>query len=711
MIDILYVNYNSSNVLIQSISSIINSKDSYQKNIFIWDNNSKDNVDEIKKIFPDVTLFKSKKNLGFAKGINRLLKYTRSTYQVILNPDTLITNDFLGKSVAYLEANQQLGILGPKILNVDGTIQGSARSFPTPLTSLFGRNSPITKLFPNNSITAKNILTAKNGIQNPTIVDWISGACMVVRKEAILSIGGFDEQFFLYWEDADLCKRIKMTGWDVVYFPESQVVHYVGESSNTRPIFANYQFHKSCHQLFEKHAKWPLSIISPVAGIALMLRFVISIMFNWSNRVLNRLNIIKVKKSCRKETKKNKIRVLRVISRMNIGGPSIHVKNLIENIDANKFESKLITGTISPSEGDMGYIANFKKDTKIYIPELQREINLKKDFIAFVKVLREIIRFDPHIIHSHTSKAGTVSRLSAFIYNIFKNKKAIVVHTFHGNILDGYFSRFKSYLFLLIEKLLAIVTDRIIAISESQKWELSSTYKVCNPNIIKTIKLGFDLNKFLNISKHKGTLRKKLGLSKSTIIIGIIGRIVPIKNHKMLIDSAKFLLGNFKNKKIIFLLVGDGELRSFLEDYVAECGIEDNVLFYGWERNIPLIYADLDILALTSLNEGTPVSIIEAMATKVPVITTGVGGVKDLLGKFDIEQPNPSDFKICERGILCPTENPCSFYRALRYMIESGYLCDKFRFSRAQDYVAKNYSVGRLVKDMESLYEHLVSMR
>lgn len=423
----------------------------------------------------------------------------------------------------------------------------------------------------------------------------------------------------------------------------------------------------------------------------------------------HRAHLQSIGEPSRKERRRDRqIKVLRVVSRLNIGGPSIHVKNLTEAIDQNKFLTKLVTGSISPDEGDMSYITQFQRNVRVTIPELQREINLFKDLVALFKVGKLIRQFDPDIIHSHTSKAGTVARIAALVSNAFRAKKIIVIHTFHGNVLHGYFGRIKSFFILMIERLLATFTDRIVAISKSQKWELSSNYKICSPNKIDTIKLGFNLTPFINCEDQQGRLRERFDIPADSVLIGIVGRMAPIKKHKMFLDSAKLLIEGTKMQKITFILVGDGEERSFLEKYVHHIGIANYVIFHGWEKDIPMVYADLNILALTSLNEGTPVSVIEAMAAKVPVITTGVGGIKDLLGRSDVNQPSPMSFKICQRGILCPKDDSHAFFTALTYMIDSGYLFDRDRFSKAQDYVVKNYSVDRLVRDIEALYDRLL---
>ena len=705
--DVVYVNFNSTECLINSIESLYNNKGKNNFQIIVVDNSSKDDPHQLKNLFPEINLILNKENTGFGAAINQALKYCLSKYIILLNPDSLVTNGFLEASIRFMEQDDKIGIMGPMILDEDGTVQGSARSFPTPLTSLFGRNSPITKVFPNNSITRSNILTLGCDDHTPIEVDWVSGACMVVRREAIQSVGGFDKRFFLYWEDTDLCRRIERVGWKVVYFPEAKVIHSVGKSSNTRPVFANFQFHKNCYRLFEKYAKGPFSIFTPLAGIALMLRFLAAVIFNYLNGISNRIQVISKNNRTKEERKKDKIRILRVISRMNIGGPSIHVKNLTEGLNKKKYETKVIAGSISPNEGDMSYLIPSWKGKINTIPELQRELHPKKDLVALFKLLMIINRFNPDILHSHLSKAGTLSRIAVYLCNVFRSKKIKVVHTFHGHVLDAYFGNLKSFIFKNIEKTLATLTDKIIAISYTQKWELSKKYKITDPSKISLINLGFDLIPFVHAGKLKGKLRQKIGVSNDTLLIGIVGRLAKVKNHKMFLDAAVLFLKNYNSEKVKFVLIGDGELRQTLKNFAVEKSLKNQVIFYGWEKNIPMIYADLDILALTSLNEGTPVSIIEAMAASVPVITTGVGGIKDLLGRIESDQPDGYSFKICERGILCPKEDSTVFANALMYMIESGYLNDCLRFQIARNFVLKNYSVERLIQEIETLYDSL----
>jgi glycosyltransferase involved in cell wall biosynthesis len=407
---------------------------------------------------------------------------------------------------------------------------------------------------------------------------------------------------------------------------------------------------------------------------------------------------------CDSVQRSKKIKILRVVSRLNISGPTLNVKYLTEGLNSETYETRLVSGTISPNEGDMSYITRFDRDIQIDVPELQREINIIKDTIALFKVLKIVFKYRPDIIHSHTSKAGTIARCAAMVFNLLSKEKTIIVHTYHGHVLEGYFSALKSKLVFIIERMLARTTDAIIAISQTQKWELTEKYHLASVEKIHTINLGFDLSRFLDIS-DKGTLRSTFGVDDQIPVIGIVGRLAPIKNHRLFLDAAKLIIARYTDKAIRFAIIGDGELMDSLRAYTQAIGIEHNVIFYGWEKKIERIYADLDILVLTSNNEGTPVSIIESMAASVPVVTTGVGGVKDLLGRIETRAQTKDDFSICERGILCPKGNATAIARGIQYLIESE---NQSLVSKAREYVFKNYTEKRLIEKTENLYKNLI---
>jgi GT2 family glycosyltransferase len=277
-IDIIIVNFNSTKHLLRCIESIKYHLNGISANVIVHDNASTDCPESLAKIDPDIFYIKSYSNFGFSKAINQSVKLCKSQYILLLNPDTIICDGFFKSSLEFISTNSGIGLIGPKVLEKNGNVQGSARSFPTPLTALFGRNSPITKKFPNNPITKKNVLTIGHDGISTLSVDWVSGACMLIRREAFESVDGFDEKFFLYWEDTDLCKRMKDRGWQIIYFPIAKIIHYTGVSSNNRPIFATYQFHRSCYYLFKKHCKWPMKVFMPFAFITLIIRCIIAML-------------------------------------------------------------------------------------------------------------------------------------------------------------------------------------------------------------------------------------------------------------------------------------------------------------------------------------------------------------------------------------------------------------------------------------------------
>jgi glycosyltransferase involved in cell wall biosynthesis len=397
-----------------------------------------------------------------------------------------------------------------------------------------------------------------------------------------------------------------------------------------------------------------------------------------------------------------------MIARLNIGGPAIHVHLLTKGLDAKRFEPTLVAGKISPQEGDMSYLFDSADKEPTIIPELQREISLRMDLKAFQRIFNRLIEEKPDIVHTHTAKAGSSARLAVLLYNLIYGKKIRTVHTFHGHVFEGYFSRAKSLMFVWIERLLARLTDVIIAISKTQKKDLSQKFRIAPAQKINTVELGFDLRPFLGSGVLKGQFRQSLGINNDTLLVGIVGRLVPIKNHMMFLKGARLFLERNPGVPTKFMVVGDGELRDELEAYCQQLGLSDHMMFCGWIKNVPLLYADLDILALTSTNEGTPVSIIEAMASSVPVIATDAGGVQDLLGQPD-GVPSSDGFVVCERGILCRKNDASGFGKGLKYLMEADIREKQKRLMRARSFVKVRFSEERLLHDIESLYLELMN--
>jgi len=629
---------------------------------------------------------------------------------LILNPDTIVHERFFEFALKYMNHHPDVGILGPKILETDGAVQGSARAFPNLLTALFGRTSMLSRAFPNNPITRENILTGRSDGVTPMEVDWVSGACMLVRRQAIQDVGFLDARFFMYWEDADWCRRMWQNKWKVIYFPSIAITHYVGVSSEKNPLRSIVEFHRSIYYLFKKYADKPHSLLRPFIfwGLIYRLAFVLA------SQIFRRMLPAHGGPSpwhpgaAAKPVAERKIKVLRFIARLNVGGPSIHVYLLSTGLHSNGFESILVTGRISPQEGDMSYLFEGSSGIRpLIVQDLQREINPAKDLKAFFHILKILRQENPDIVHTHTAKAGTTGRIAVIVHNLLGRRDVHTVHTFHGHVFEGYFSPAKSLLFIMIERLLAKSTDVIIAISKTQKEDLSTRFRIAPSARIKTIPLGFDLKPFLESNELKGRFRRSLGLEEATFLVGIIGRLVPIKHHVMFLDAAGLFLKRNSGIRVKFVMVGDGELREMLTVYCEQKGLTDHVVFCGWRRDLPEVYADLDVLALTSLNEGTPVSIIEAMAASTPVIATDAGGVLDLLGPRN-GAPASGDFILCERGLLCKRGDAAGLAEGLTYLAGNRTAEMKQMVRRAQSFVETSFSANRLVNDVERLYLNLM---
>jgi GT2 family glycosyltransferase len=271
--DLIIVNYKSTDFLRVCLNSVHNAMNGLPVKAFVVDNGSRDHVQSVKLDFPWTHLIENYHNLGFSKAVNQVLKKTDSKYTVFLNPDAVVKNGFFEAVESFMGANPDVGILGPKILDSNGCIQGSARTFPNFRSALAGRTSLISRMFPKNRMTCAHILSNNSDGKTPMQVDWVSGACMVARRETLDKVGFFDERFFLYWEDVDLCKRVLDGGWKVVYYPSATVVHAVGGSSECDLVRSVFEFHKSAYLYFMKHHKKFRFILRPFILLGLSFRF------------------------------------------------------------------------------------------------------------------------------------------------------------------------------------------------------------------------------------------------------------------------------------------------------------------------------------------------------------------------------------------------------------------------------------------------------
>jgi glycosyltransferase involved in cell wall biosynthesis len=385
-------------------------------------------------------------------------------------------------------------------------------------------------------------------------------------------------------------------------------------------------------------------------------------------------------------------------------------------------ESVLIAGSVPPGEGDMTYFAHAHNVEPLVIPEMSREISFK-DGITVWKLYRQLLRLKPDIVHTHTAKAGTAGRLAGLLYRwlvpsalLLRPRRVRFVHTYHGHIFHSYYGRAKTGLFLLIEKVLArVATDRIIAISPQQYREIHEEFRVGRLGQFRVIPLGLDLEAFEGWPARRRVLRAELGADESEVLVGIVGRLTEIKNHKLFLRAAALYKterqGAAAEKgapRVRFLIIGDGHLRDALTHEARILGLESDLLFLGQRDDPENFYPGLDVVALTSLNEGTPLTLIEAMVNERAVAAVAVGGVVDLLGDEKGLPGRPDqEYVLCERGALVRPDDPRAFAAALKALIEDETL-RRAMGGRGRSFVARSYSKARLVADVLKLYEELL---
>lgn len=396
------------------------------------------------------------------------------------------------------------------------------------------------------------------------------------------------------------------------------------------------------------------------------------------------------------------MKIVRIIARLNVGGPARHVVWLTKEFNNSEFETALLAGTVPPGEEDMAWFAGENGVSPVFIKELSRELSIK-DIVSLWKIYKLIRAEDPDIIHTHTAKAGTIGRIAGMFHRLFTRKKVLIIHTFHGHIFHSYYGNLKTKLFLLIEKFLArFATDKIVVISSSQFEEIHKEFGIGKAEQFKIIQLGIDLDNFSEQESTKTIFRKEVGASDTDILVGFVGRLTEIKNISLILRAAKLSLGKNSSEipNLLFIIAGDGNVKNKLEEESKSLGLGEKVKFIGNRENIADVYAGLDIVVLSSLNEGTPLSLIEAMACGRPVISSAVGGVIDLLGEIETEN---GEFKTCERGLRYESNDAKGLFQALVHLSADKKLREKLG-ANGKLFVHENYSKDRLFKDIRNLY-------
>jgi glycosyltransferase involved in cell wall biosynthesis len=378
------------------------------------------------------------------------------------------------------------------------------------------------------------------------------------------------------------------------------------------------------------------------------------------------------------------IRVVRVIARMNVGGPAQHVAHLCQRLE-QEYPTLLVTGSVGPGEADMLGVARERGARIEVIPELGRALRPWDDLVALTRLVRILRRHRPAIIHTHTAKAGALGRGAAALAGV-----PVRVHTYHGHVFDGYFSRPVTAAFVSIERALARSSDALIALSPGQAHDLVERYRIGASSRVRVLPLGLDLDRFQPPDAAGGArFRAEVGAGDRTVVTAV-ARLVPIKNHDLLLEAAALLSAH--RSDMLFVIVGGGPEEQRLRQRAAALGIADPVRFLGWREDLEAIYAGSDIVALTSRNEGTPVCLLEALAAGCRVVATDVGGVRDVLHGGRL-------------GALVPPADPAAFAAALEAAAAA-----TPPDPAVSSEVRERYSVERLSADVSRLYGELLRM-
>ena len=390
------------------------------------------------------------------------------------------------------------------------------------------------------------------------------------------------------------------------------------------------------------------------------------------------------------------MKVLRVIARLNVGGPARHVVLLDRGLQARGYQTLLVHGSVGDGEASLEHLAAEAGIPTLRVPALGRRVSLLSDLRAFASLLRVTFREAPDVIHTHTSKAGALGRVAAFTFNLTRprHRRCAVVHTFHGHVFDGYFHTPANQVVRGTERVLARVTDRIIAISPAQRDDLIDRFAVARPEATVVVSLGLDLAPFV-ASAGTRSFRTELGIDARSIVFGFVGRLVPIKNVPALVTAFARVLTAVPDACLV--IAGDGSERPAVERMIAGLGIAGRVRLLGWREDLANLYATIDVCVLSSRNEGTPVAVIEAMAAERPIVATRVGGVADVVDDGST-------------GILVPAGDVEALSDAMVQLARDPELRARMGARGRQQAVAR-FGYERLVDEIDRLYTSTVATK
>lgn len=408
------------------------------------------------------------------------------------------------------------------------------------------------------------------------------------------------------------------------------------------------------------------------------------------------------------------VRILRIIARLNVGGPAKHVTWLMRGLDPTRFQQRLLTGQVQAGEDDLsGWVRGQGVDFH-EIPGLGRSLHPVHDRAALAAIRAELAAFKPHIVATHASKAGFLGRLAVMLHRGKARRRGWpvpkVVHTFHGHTFHSYFGPLAGRFFLGLERFMAArATDRIVVISPRQLAEIRDEFRVGRAGQFALVPLGIDLDPFRHPEEGRQRFRSELGIDPGQTLIGAVGRVAPVKNYPLMVQTAAHLKQGRPDlwSRVRLVLIGGGDSGQLeaLRRLASEAGVDDRFTLLGNRPDPENFFPGLDILLLTSLNEGTPVSILEGGAVGLPVAATAVGGVADLLGGAVAE--DQTGFTRRERGLTAPSGDAAALAAALGWLLDNGSQAQDLG-AACKDYVWAGHDKSRLVADLSNLYRDLM---
>lgn len=705
-LSVIVVTYNSEEYIENCLSFLEELAPQFKTKLIVVDNASENSgVDKIKRIFPQAVVKINEKNLGYARAANLGILNARGKYLLLINPDCYVKSSEIIRMIDYFEANPQVGIIGPKILNPDGSVQGTARTFPNAWTGLFGRNTLLSRLFPRNKFTRKNVV-ALSEMKKPVEVDWVSGVMIGVRKEAVLDAGLMDENFFLYWEDADWCTRFRHQGWKVIYYPLAKATHSIGGSTDKRKLRSIIDFHKSAYALYRKYSikKWNL-----------MKKFLASVCLSLRALLLLTLNSIFPRKKATPKIKKidkDRLNILHLVHNYYpaIGGVEKLMQNISEKLHKRGHRVKVIASNALSVE-DYTLSTNEKK----LLPVGREIINdvelervpfstrnqalwrylyrifwyLKLPGNSWIRAFWQGPRTRGYIKAGLRSPCDVICACPLPTRNVYyahllkKKKKCplVVIPCIHTEDRFGYHNR-------LFRKILKD-SEAVIALTSLERDFLIEAG--VDPNKIFVTGVGIEEN-FQGIEID---IRKKHGIKEKNIIL-FVGQHGLHKGIDSLIKAMDYVWQEKKDTALIIAgspTANSKKIVKLIKKYDHEKRKKIYMIDSFSEDEKKSIYKASDVFVSVSKYESFGIVFLEAWLNKIPVISCRSGAssrlVDNLRDGLHVEYDNHVELGAAILELLNDSETR-------KKMGEAGYRK-----------VKSNYTWPRIVDEIEKVYKRV----